>query len=280
MKSFLFLTLLAVALFAQVISVNGDVEFSTLIDALNQKASGYKVKMPKLNFLVKVTNDINKAMTTLNKPMPIFITAAKKQEVSRRIPNSFKTKTVTYQTLLEQIDAENTKIGQHVLTISAQIQHKLPAAEYDEWFQRWQKNVEKAHIENIAKIVPSMLPPFANYDYEFNFYVNSTVILRKKIDKVITAAGELYDKLLISTKAKEQKELVKKVIEKMEEYRKYQTGFETRLDQLQRTLSFYNDSRTMWSKFILSSSVVEAAKYEKTIQFGKFPPLKIPKGEK
>lgn len=167
------------------------------------------------------------------------------------------------------------------MAISNQIAEKLPAAEFAEWLQRWKKHVEKDHIISIAKFVPNMyMPSFLVLDNDFNFFLKSTVKLRKRIDKIISSAGQLFEKFFVATKSKDQRQIMTQVVEKMEEFQEKQKLFENRLNAIESTLAMYNRQRKSWAKYILSSNVVEAAKYQPlTIQFGSFPPLTISKNE-
>lgn len=256
--------------------VEEDLTFSRFLEKFNKKAAEKGIDMgSRLNFIVRISNTVDKLRKKLDIPVKEFLDAETLEKVIKRVPKRTVITTHDNKAALHKMygrdflrqsikfinDAQKIRIH----SVSKEICNKIafsPSIMYDkvfdDWFKVWDNDpIDETHVKLVYKELPVMIE---EYEKLFKLFHKRLSEFEEGAAQVKFMSGlvtEGVDKILKLTPENEAdgveaKQILVSIVPLLERLFRAQGIVCQALEDIRNVLTVYNRNRIRWVEFLMA----------------------------
>lgn len=227
------------------------------LEKYNAKSTEKGVNLKnRLNFLLKISNSIDKIKTKLETPMKV-INPEMLKEVEKKVPvDTMYEGANLHMRLRDQITVLNIRQSKAAWKLSNDVCSAIafrPLFKYGEIFDEWNnEQFTKEYFERVESELRTIATEYEKWHGQFNDEIKEANQERFIIEKIISLTNDAFGSLNQINDPKEAtKTVINLIIPLLNRISKAQTALFGHLKQLQHILKEYNEARFVWIEFLI-----------------------------
>ncbi|XP_031623908.1 uncharacterized protein LOC116341143 [Contarinia nasturtii] len=246
-----------------VVGINDSFElvtFDKVAKVFKTKCTEKKVPVKSLDFMVKISPNVNQFEQHLKVPMKQLMSEEKVANILKQMPDEMTVLKLKLETgardlihsIIDWANNEQISIEKLNYKVASALAFKPHNEEFKKAFSHWvtDKNTKADHLKKAAGGIDAMQAYYNQLHAAFDKEMTEAQNLRSNIEQGIVSANAVFDKLH-GTNSEAAQKIVEEARLKLSTVTENQTKLVKHLNIVMTILSEYNAQRSSWAEYVV-----------------------------